>query len=152
MHTWLLEKPLRLKLVCCCCWVTSVISNSGKPHRWEPTRLPHPWDSPSKNTRVGCHFLLHVQESEKWKWSCSVVSNSATPWTAACQAPLSMGFSRQEYWSEVPKNEILVKNSPANAGDLRDRSLIPGSGRSPGEGNGPLQYSYLENPMDWGAW
>ena len=44
----------------------------------------------------------------------------------------------------------VVKNPPANSGDLE---LIPGSGRSPGEGNGdPLQYSCLENPMDAGAW
>ena len=44
----------------------------------------------------------------------------------------------------------MVKNLPANAGDL---DSIPGSGRSPGEGNGkPLQYSCLENPMDKGAW
>ena len=43
-----------------------------------------------------------------------------------------------------------VKNVPANAGDA---GLIPGSGRSPGGGNGnPLQYSCLENPMDRGAW
>ena len=41
----------------------------------------------------------------------------------------------------------------ANAGDARDAGLIPGSGRSPGEGNGnPPQYSCLENPMDKGAW
>ena len=40
-----------------------------------------------------------MNESEKWKWSRSVVSDSATPWTAAHQAPRSMGFSRQEYWS-----------------------------------------------------
>ena len=47
----------------------------------------------------------------------------------------------------------MVKNLPANAGDVRDMGLIPGSGRSPGEGNGdPLQYSCLENSMDWGAW
>ena len=47
----------------------------------------------------------------------------------------------------------LVKNPPANAGDIRDMSLIPGSGRSPGEGNGNLlQYSCLENSMDRGAW
>ena len=45
------------------------------------------------------------------------------------------------------------KNPPANAGDVRDVGLIPGSGRSPGEGNGnPLQYSCLENPMERGAW
>ena len=44
----------------------------------------------------------------------------------------------------------VVMNSPANAGDV---GLIPGSGRSPGEGNGnPLQHSCLENPMDGGAW
>ena len=45
-----------------------------------------------------------------------------------------------------------VKNPPANAGDARDAVSIPGSGRSPGEGNdNPLQYPYLENPMDRGA-
>ena len=44
----------------------------------------------------------------------------------------------------------VVKNPTANAGDV---GLIPGLGRSPGEGNGtPLQYSCLENPMDGGAW
>ena len=47
----------------------------------------------------------------------------------------------------------MVKNPLANAGDLRDRDLTPGSGRSPGEGNGnPLQCSCLENPVDRGAW
>ena len=47
----------------------------------------------------------------------------------------------------------MVKNPPANEGDLRDVGLIPGWGRSLGEGHGnPLQYSCLENPMDTGAW
>ena len=47
----------------------------------------------------------------------------------------------------------MVKNLPTNTGDIRDASSIPGLGRSPGGGNGnPLQYSYLENPMDRGAW
>ena len=47
----------------------------------------------------------------------------------------------------------LVKNPPANAGDLRDVVSMPGKGRSPGVGNGkPLQYSCLENPVDRGAW
>ena len=47
----------------------------------------------------------------------------------------------------------MVKNPPANAGHVRDMGSIPGSGRSPGEGNGnPLQYSCLENPVDRGAW
>ena len=48
---------------------------------------------------------------------------------------------------------LTVKNVPANAGDIRHTGSIPGSGRSPGEGNGnPLQYSCLENPMDREAW
>ena len=47
----------------------------------------------------------------------------------------------------------MVKNPPANAGDVRDVGSIPGSGRSPGgEHSNPLQYSCLENPMDRGAW
>ena len=47
---------------------------------------------------------------------------------------------------------LVVKNLPANAGDIRDVGSIPGSGRSPEGGHGsPLQYSCLENPMDRGA-
>ena len=47
----------------------------------------------------------------------------------------------------------MVKNPPANAGDIRDAALIPGLGRSPGGGHGnPLKYSCLENPMNSRAW
>ena len=47
----------------------------------------------------------------------------------------------------------MLNNPPANAGDIKDTGWVPGSGRSPGGGNGnPLQYSYLENPLDRGAW
>ena len=47
----------------------------------------------------------------------------------------------------------VVKNVLANAGDKRDSGWIPGSGRSPGVGNGnPLQYSCLKNPIDRRAW
>ena len=49
--------------------------------------------------------------------------------------------------------ELVIRNLPASAGDTRDVGSIPGSGRSPGEGNGnPLQCSCLENSMDRGAW
>ena len=76
------------------------MSGSVRPHRQQPNRLPCPWDSPGKNTGVGCHFLLQCMKV-KVK-SLSRVRPSATPWTAAYQAPPSMGFSRQEYWSGVP--------------------------------------------------
>ena len=110
----------------------SVMSHSLWPHELQAARLLCPWDSPGQNTGVGsCSLLqeifptqgsnpglLHcrqilwatrafpppMHESEKWKWSRLVVSDwlLATPWTAAYQAPPSMGFSRQEYWSGVP--------------------------------------------------
>ena len=71
-----------------------------------PLRAAH-WASPflgfSKQEHwSGLPFSSPLHESEKWKWSCSAVSNSVTPWTAAYQAPLSTWFSRQEYWSGVP--------------------------------------------------
>ena len=78
------------------------MSNSVRPQRRQPTRLPHPWDSPGKNTGVGCHFLLQcmkVKSESEVAQSCLTPSD---PWTAAYQTPLSMGFSRQEYWSGVP--------------------------------------------------
>ena len=69
-----------------------------RPHRWQPTRLPRPSDSPGKNTGVGFHFLLQCVKVK----SLSRVWLLATPWTAAYQTPPSMGFSRQEYWSGLP--------------------------------------------------
>ena len=73
-------------------------SDSVRPYRRQPTRLPHPWDSPGKNTGVGFHFLLQCMKVK----SESEVAQSClfeTPWTAAYQAPPSMGYFRQEYWS-----------------------------------------------------
>ena len=104
-------------------------------------------------------------------------------WTVVQQTPLSVGFSRQEYWHGLPCSPpgdlpnprlnpgllhcrwflcllipvfywspqvvLVEKNQPANAGDIGHMVSKPGSGRSPGEGNGnPLQYSCLENSMD----
>ena len=61
---------------------------------------------------------------------------------------LAYGMTRNRA-SQVAR---VVKNLPANAGDIRHAGLIPGLGRSPGEGNSnPLQYSCLENPMDRGV-
>ena len=70
----------------------------------------------------------------------------------------SFRHKRSEF-SQLPRDlwasqvSRVVKNSPANAGDLIKEGSIPGLGRSPGRGNGtPLQYPCLENPMDRGAW
>ena len=112
--TWILKKgsfPSKyiVSLTCCCCCIASVVSDSVRPHRWQPTRLFCPWDSPGKNTGVGCHFLLQCMHA--CMLSCfSRVWLYATLWTAAHQAPLSTGFSRQEYWSGLPFQSIAHSN------------------------------------------
>ena len=55
------------------------MSDSVRPHRRKPTRLPRPWDSPGKNAGVGYHCLSPMHESEKWKWIRSVVSDPQWP-------------------------------------------------------------------------
>ena len=66
---------------CCCCCVASVVSDSGRAHRRQPTRLPRPWDSPGKNTE-----WVAISFSNAWKWKLKVKSPSgvqilATPAT-----------------------------------------------------------------------
>ena len=66
---------------------------------------------------------------------------------------MSQVFMAVQWFLGAPQVALVVKNPPASAGDVRDVGLIPGLGGSPGGGHGnPLQYSYLENPMDRGAW
>ena len=59
-----------LSNICCCCWcsVISVVSDFVRPHRWQPTRICHPWDSPGKNTGVGCHCLLPTTATQPQIW------------------------------------------------------------------------------------
>ena len=86
----------------CCCQVASVMSDSVWPHRQQPTRLLRPWDSPGKNTGVGCYFLLQcmkVKSEREVAQSCPTLGDPMD-----CSPPgFSIhGISRQEYWSGVP--------------------------------------------------
>ena len=87
---------------CCCCYIASVVFDSVRPHRRQPTRLPVPGILQARTLE-----WIAISVSNAWKWRVKVKSLSrlwllATPWTAAYQAPPSMGFSRQKYWSGVP--------------------------------------------------
>ena len=83
-----------------------------------------------QHTATSLHSELCVaRESESL--SCSVVSDSLSPWTVACQAPLSMEFSRQEYWSE--------KSFPSPGGSSWPRSLTLQAGYFPSEPPGKTQ-------------
>ena len=69
---------VRYRRGCCCCKVTSVVSDSVRPQRRQPTRLCRPWDPPGKNTGVGCHFLLQcmkVKSEREVAQSCPTLSN-----------------------------------------------------------------------------
>ena len=70
--------PVLNILTCCCscCWVASVVSDPVRPQRRQPTRLPRPWDSPSKNTGAGCHFLFQCM---KVKSESEVAQSCPTP-------------------------------------------------------------------------
>ena len=80
------------------------------PHRRQPTRLPHPWDSPGKNTGVGCHFLLQCMKMKSESEVAQLCLTLATPWTAAYQAPPSMGFfqARVLEWGAIAFSDDSV--------------------------------------------
>ena len=109
------------------------MSDSVRPQRRQPTRLPRPWDSPSKNTRVGCHFLLqcHLLLFMKVKSESEVAQSCLTP-----SDPMDCSLS-----------------GPSVHGICQriDRKYLFSFlwGRASLEGRGyPLQYSGLENSMD----
>ena len=65
--------------------LVSVVSDSVQPHRWQPTRLPYPWDSPGKNTAVGCHPLDSRKSTlsihwKDWCWSSNTWPPDAKSW------------------------------------------------------------------------
>ena len=91
---------------------------------------------------IECYFLSHVQ------WELSIFP--------LFLPILSFGWYNLRFYIQfiwVSLMALVVKNPPANAGDITDVGLIPGLGRSLGGRYGnPFQYSCLENPMDRGAW
>ena len=98
------------------------MSNSVLPHRWQPTRLPCPWDSPGKNAGVGCHFFLQcmkVKSESEVAQSCPSLHD---PMTATYQASPSMGLARQEYWSGLP---LPSPNLQAAAAAAKSLQLCP---------------------------
>ena len=103
-------------LLACC--VASVVSDSVRPHALQPTRLHRPWDSLGKNTSVGCHFLLQCMKLESESEVAQSCPTLSDPMDCAHQAPPSMGFSRQQYWSGVPL--------PSPVGYVKERNNFEG--------------------------
>ena len=143
------------------------MSDSVRPHRQKPTRLPHPWDSPGKNTGVGCHFLLQCLKGKSESEAAQSCLTRSDPRDCSLPGSSVHGIfqARVLEWvaialsiSYMERSLTLLgfpggsdgNESACNAGEP---GLIPELGRSPGEGNGyPLKYSCLENSMKRGVW
>ena len=122
------HSPLLCCCCCCCCCIASVVSDSVRPHRWQPTRLPHPWDFPGKNTGVGCHFLLQcmkVKSESEIAQSCPIPRDPMD-----CSLPGSSvhGVFRQEYWSGVLLPSPASQSSRAKFPDARLSANFRGNG------------------------
>ena len=78
------------------------MSDSVQPHRRQPTRPPRPWDSPGKNTGVGCHFLLQCKKVKSESEVTQSYPTLSNPMDCSLPGSSVHGFSRQEYWSGVP--------------------------------------------------
>ena len=106
------------------------------------------WAPSKKNS----HLPTRQEESSHQELNCWA------PWSHTSQT-LELQENKFELFKPICgillgfPDSTVVKNPPANAGDIGDKDSIPGSGRSPGEGtDNLLQYSCLENPMDRGTW
>ena len=101
------------------------MSDSVQPHRRQPTRLPHPWDSPGKNTGVGCHFLLEcmkVKSESKVAQSCPTLGHSADPMDCSPSGSSVHGIfqARVLEWGAIDFSELacsLVEIRPASYAD-----------------------------------
>ena len=88
----------------CNCYLyaaASVVSDSVQPHRRQPIRLPRPWDSPGKNTGVGCHFLLQCMKVKSESEVTQLCLTLSDPMDCSLPGSSVHWFSRQEYWSGV---------------------------------------------------
>ena len=115
------------------------MSESVQPHRRQPTKLPHPWDSPGKNTGVGCHFLLQcmkVKSESEVAPSCLTLSDPMD-----CSLP---GFSihgifqaRVLEWGAIAFSVQAGQSGPQ----------IPSGGHNSGETLAPSEHSPLTSQM-----
>ena len=137
--------------------VTQVPGSQASPCLW-----PHRPSSPDvcvpvsfceDNSPIGCGSTQLQGDLILTDPSTKTPPSPSRPCSEVWAPPVFWGCnSAHGIWLSVSQVVLVVKNPPANPGDSRDTSLIPGLERPPGEGNSsPLLYSCLENPMDRGA-
>ena len=109
---------------CCCCYAAAVVSDSVRPHRRQPSRLPRPWDSPGKNTGVACHFLLQgFFPTEGLNPNQLFLGNSIYP-TAALRL---LGSAPNSQSQGMAQPIWLLRSSPGGSLDTTSPSNPPSS-------------------------
>ena len=83
----------------CAAATAAVVSNSMRPHRWQPTRLRHPWGSPGKSTGVGCHVLLQCMKVKSESEVAQSSLNVSDPMD--CSPPGSFIQARVLEWGAI---------------------------------------------------
>ena len=132
----------------------SVASDSVQPHRRKPNRLLCPWDSPGKNTGMGCHFLLQcmkMKSESEVAQSCLTLRLLVTPWTAAYQTPPSMGFSREEYWSGLPFPSPIHESESDVAQSWPTHRLLANPWTAAYQAPPSMGFSKQECLLEWNA-
>ena len=146
----------------------SIVSDSLQPHGLQPTRLLYPWvfsrqeywsglpcpppgDLPNTGIKPRSPALKADSSPSESPGKPFHIGNYIVLSRVPCAfQQILIGYL---FYIQASQVALVVKNPPANAGDIRDSSSIPSSGRSPGGRNSnPFQYSYLENTMDIGTW
>ena len=122
------------------------MSNSVRPHRWQPTRLPHPWDSPGKNTGVGCYFLLQcmkVKSESEVAQSCPTLLQEKRRGKAfASQSTQSQSQKRTDHTTSGPLAlHVMRCYCPQQEGECGLRSQL-------GLTNSDLSESYFPQKGD----
>ena len=139
------------------------MSDSVQPHRRQPTRLPHPWDSPGKNTGVGCHFLLQcmkVKSESEVDQSCPTLSNPMD-----CSLPGSsihgIFQARVLEWGAIAFSEVNIRSDQISCSVVSDSvrprrrqpTRLPRPWDSPGRNTGVgchflLQYMKVKSESE----
>ena len=139
------------------------MSDSVRPHRRQPTRLPRPWDSPGKNTRVGCHFLLQcmkVKSESEVAQSCPTLRD---PMDCSLPGFSAHGISQArvlDYVAIAFSMKLVRKTKTMASGPITSwqidgekvETVTDFIFRHWSRNGNPLQCSCLENPRDRGAW
>ena len=104
------------------------------------------------NTEIDPQIHVHTPNTQTYLQIPTTVQTHKHYHLNTYQNSYSTIHTKTQIYKHTPQ-VLVVKNLPANAGDIRDTGSIPGSERSPGGGHGnPLQYSFLENPIGRGSW